>query len=62
MIRGISGLVVEYVVAIDVTWVRFPADALFGCLFASPLGTKKLAMTKRSVPSRIRTGVVTATT
>ena len=25
----ISGLVVEYVVAIDVTRVRFPADALF---------------------------------
>jgi hypothetical protein len=29
--RGISGLVVEYVVAIDVTRVRFPADALFSC-------------------------------
>ena len=26
---GISGLVVEYIVAIDVTQVRFPADALF---------------------------------
>ena len=26
---GISGLVVEYIVAIDVTRVRFPADALF---------------------------------
>ena len=25
--RGISGLVVEYVPAIDVTRVRFPADA-----------------------------------
>ena len=25
---GISGLVVEYIVAIDVTRVRFPADAL----------------------------------
>ena len=25
--RRISGLVVEYIVAIDVTWVRFPADA-----------------------------------
>ena len=24
---GISGLVVEYIVAIDVTWVRFPADS-----------------------------------
>ena len=27
--RSISGLVVEYIVAIDVTRVRFPADALF---------------------------------
>ena len=26
--NGISGLVVEYIVAIDVTRVRFPADAL----------------------------------
>ena len=26
---GTSGLVVEYIVAIDVTRVRFPADALF---------------------------------
>ena len=26
--NSISGLVVEYIVAIDVTWVRFPADAL----------------------------------
>ena len=26
---GISGLVVEYIVAIDVTRVRFPADAFF---------------------------------
>ena len=25
---GISGLVAEYIVAIDVTWVRFPADAV----------------------------------
>lgn len=29
--QGISGLVVEYIVAIDVTRVRFPADALFQC-------------------------------
>ena len=27
--RSISGLVVEYIVAIDVTRVRFPADAFF---------------------------------
>jgi hypothetical protein len=30
--QGISGLVVEYIVAIDVTRVRFPADA--SCVFA----------------------------
>ena len=29
MNTGISGLVVEYIVAIDVTRVRFPADAFF---------------------------------
>ncbi len=28
---SISGLVVEYIVAIDVTRVRFPADALVQC-------------------------------
>ena len=31
---SISGLVVEYIVAIDVTRVRFPADALF----TAPMG------------------------
>ena len=30
-IHSISGLVVEYVVAIDVTRVRFPADAYLFC-------------------------------
>ena len=39
--KSISGLVVEYIVAIDVTRVRFPADALsihslFGHIHASP--------------------------
>ena len=29
--RSISGLVVEYIVAIDVTRVRFPADAFAEC-------------------------------
>ena len=29
---GISGLVVEYIVAIDVTRVRFPADAYDLCV------------------------------
>ena len=29
-VAGISGLVVEYIVAIDVTRVRFPADACLG--------------------------------
>ena len=27
LLHRISGLVAEYIVAIDVTWVRFPADA-----------------------------------
>ena len=33
--NSISGLVAEYIVAIDVTRVRFPADALlvFSCLY-----------------------------
>ena len=35
--QGISGLVVEYIVAIDVTRVRFPADAYFVRLCALPL-------------------------
>ena len=33
----ISGLVVEYIVAIDVTWVRFPADAFQALHGAAPL-------------------------
>ena len=32
---SISGLVVEFIVAIDVTRVRFPADALLYCLCSS---------------------------
>ena len=31
--RSISGLVVEYIVAIDVTRVRFPADASYWRLY-----------------------------
>ena len=38
MLSSISGLVVEYIVAIDVTRVRFPADALFQC--RSTIGEK----------------------
>ena len=30
-LQSISGLVVEYIVAIDVTRARFPADALLAC-------------------------------
>ena len=30
-VRSISGLAAEYIVAIDVTWVRFPADAFPCC-------------------------------
>ena len=49
---SISGLVVEYIVAIDVTRVRFPADALLQffsssltnyCLFFGKKHTEKLA-------------------
>ena len=35
--HGISGLVVEYIVAIDVTQVRFPADAFEGAQLRSSL-------------------------
>ena len=39
--QGISGLVVEYIVAIDVTRVRFPADAFFAkCLFQDILAPR----------------------
>ena len=31
--NSISGLVVEYIVAIDVTRARFPADALFTIVY-----------------------------
>ena len=37
-IRSISGLVAEYIVAIDVTRVRFPADAFRSHAFDVPLG------------------------
>ena len=45
--RSISGLVVEYVVAIDVTRVRFPADVLFFRIRLWPLfGVVKIAVKK----------------
>ena len=34
--QSISGLVVEYIVAIDVTRVRFPADAYLAYLYNQP--------------------------
>ena len=40
---SISGLVVEYIVAMDVTRVRFPADAIYYDLYLSPRwGEKKV--------------------
>ena len=39
--QSISGLVVEYIVAIDVTRVRFPADASFSLNWG--IGGLKLA-------------------
>ena len=41
-IRSISGLVVEYIVAIDVTRVRFPADALLSLAVVS--GARRLVV------------------
>ena len=38
IVASISGLVVEYIVAIDVTRVRFPADAFY--LFFSATATQ----------------------
>ena len=40
-INSISGLVVEYIVAIDVTRVRFPADASGGMCISRRLGSKE---------------------
>ena len=42
--NSIGGLVVEYIVAIDVTWVRFPADASCRGVPGEPwvLGTSEL--------------------
>ena len=39
---GISGLVVEYIVAIDVTRVRFPADAFSICFLLLHNGSLQL--------------------
>ena len=36
--QSISGLVVEYIVAIDVTRVRFPADAYLVYMYTTSLG------------------------
>ena len=46
----ISGLVVEYIVAIDVTRVRFPADALLFLFWPSPTFFAKKKMKKRAHP------------
>ena len=59
VLHSISGLVAEYIVAIDVTRVRFPADAFhFGIAFGkhNNIGIYELAR-MRSVswnPTRIR--------
>ena len=41
-LRSISGLVAEYIVAIDVTRVRFPADALHSSLNCIPMLFEKM--------------------
>jgi hypothetical protein len=45
--RSISGLVVEYIVAIDVTRVRFPADA---CIMTSEAGRSDKCQWTREHP------------
>ena len=50
---SISGLVVEFIVAIDVTWVRFPADAICHILHlcTRTLGKNKTSIEDPSTPS-----------
>ena len=40
--QSISGLVAEYIVAMDVTRVRFPVDALFSIFFCVGVSTEAL--------------------
>ena len=46
---SISGLVVEYIVAIDVTRVRFPADACVSCVQHRPEATVDMQSAARAV-------------
>ena len=48
-VRSISGLVVEYIVAIDVTRARFPADA--SCLEINGFAVSQLRCSKSAGPS-----------
>ena len=43
LVHRISGLVVEYIVAIDVTRARFPADALLGAGSSAVLRRKTIS-------------------
>ena len=42
--NSISGLAVEYILAIDVTRFRFPADALFDSLFVALCAMLKIGL------------------
>ena len=51
---SISGLVVEYIVAIDVTRVRFPADAFLKTLVVTELNPQQLNLNKDTTIYRQR--------
>ena len=55
---SISGLVVEYIVAIDVTRVRFPADAFY--LFCCDCDTTRtpLALPPQHIPATVSLSLV----
>ena len=53
--RRISGLVVEYIVAIDVTRVRFPADAFV--VFLRSSNAKKASFSLSEMSKKVRKSV-----
>ena len=55
---SISGLVVEYIVAIDVTRVRFPADALFRYCFYAPRPGSEAGASRHNAKWRVVRRVV----
>ena len=51
---SISGLVVEYIVAIDVTRVRFPADAMHAKWKRDCVGTKDQLVIENNAAEKLR--------